>query len=252
MGSSRMVKHHVSLCCSLVNFIMVMIAFLLPLIVTGTCPMDLDTRSGKLSSAVCHTANVPTYFATVGGSAADFIPFYAPGSGGAIAMDYDVGIWGTCYRMKYGSNIFGQSTTDWNCKTWPSGVEYIYTYKYANVNGYNIVSAMKSQLQCIQGLYTTAALSCFLALLCAGATYASHKAAQAAAFFYFLTGAMLLSVACYLTSSMHSNDTMGWNYTYVYAWIGWLQNWGAIGPALSYYSECEGEPKGDDAHGGSA
>jgi hypothetical protein len=241
-----MVKHHVSFCCSLVNFIMVMIALIVPLIITGTCDLNVDQRSGALSSPTCHTANVPTYFAEVDGGVSIMGSFIVPGS---VKMDYDVGIWGTCYRMKYGT-YFSQTVTDWTCNTWPSGVEYIYTYKTNTLNGYFVISAMKSQLQCVQGLYTTAAVSCFLALLCAGATYASHKAAQAAAFFYFLAGAMLLSVACYLTSSMHSNDTLGWNYTYVYAWIGWLQNWGSVAPALSYYGECDSEAKGDDAHGG--
>jgi hypothetical protein len=254
-----MVYHHTALCCNIINMILSIIALCLPLIVTGTCKFSIDAASGKLltpgnlpSSAfqACHIQNFGTNANAFNlGLSPEMAAMLMPGG---FSVKYDVGIWGTCWQGNYQTiwNYQQSTETDWNCDTWDSdNFQYIVTYKHTNVQGYDLYSTAQSSVEVIQALYTTAVCFCVLGVCSAAGAYASASNGSSGAIVNnFLAGTFFLSVACYMASSIHSNDILGWNYTFIYAWIAWFSCWSAIYPSLKHREALDEAPAGDDAH----
>jgi len=255
-----MVQHHAALCCNFINMIMAIIALVMPLIITGTCKFSVDASSGKILGSAeglsmsafqsCHIQNFGTNpnafnYGLTPEQASMLMP-------GGFAVDYDVGIWGTCWKAKVQTIFNYQQTydTDWHCDSWDNdNIQHILTYKGTNVNGFELYSTASSSVFVIQALYTLAVCFCILGVCSSGGAYASASNGSGGAIISnFFAGTFFLSVGCYMASSIHSNDILGWNYTFVYTWLGWWSCWAAMFPSAKHRDSLDDAPAGNDAH----
>jgi hypothetical protein len=162
-------------------------------------------------------------------------------------LDYEVGIWKACKKA--------QSSDTWSCFDYADGS----SIPYATVAD----DGSSPKLETLQGLYVSAVVLLFVGNCFAfgGYTGKAKISCQLSALFSSVASILFLSTAIWVTCrttvpAMGTSVTtpatgtadLGWNYTYVYLWIGWLLCNGSAASSMKAAKDCDESPDEHASH----
>jgi len=144
---------------------------------------------------------------------------------GAICADVEIGLWKQCVKPS--------GSDDWTCEDVADGA----SLPFAKVDD----DGGTPKMETLQGLYVSAVVLLFLSNCCAFGGYTSNAkiACQISGLFSGIASILFLSTAIWVTCRTSVPEPAGWNYTYVYLWIGWLLCNGSAGSSLKAAKDCD-------------
>lgn len=219
-----MVFHHGAVCCNLMNFTMAIIAVAMPLLITG----EIALTSAVSSSLVNLNLTVTS------------------------TLDIEIGIWRNCAKAS-GSNT-------WNCFNYADGSALPFARVDEDGNYPDIYT--------LQALYTTAVVLLLVSNCLAFGGYSGQAkmSCLVSSLFASIASIFFLSIAIWVTcrtavpdmdssgavviggTTYTGNFELGWNFTYVYMWIGWLLCNGSAGASYKAYKACDESPAEHASH----
>lgn len=144
---------------------------------------------------------------------------------GTICADVEIGLWKQCVKPS--------GSDDWTCEDFADGA----SLPFAKVDD----DGGTPKMETLQGLYVSAVVLLFLGNCCAFGGYTSNAkiACQISGLFSGIASILFLSTAIWVTCRTSVPEPAGWNYTYVYLWIGWLLCNGSAGSSLKAAKDCD-------------
>jgi len=140
-------------------------------------------------------------------------------------VDYEAGLWKVCVKLS--------GSDDWQCTDYPDDTPI----PFAKIDD----DGGSPKIGTLQGLYVSAVVVLFLGNCFAFGGYTGNAkiACQLSALFSGIASILFLSTAIWVTCRTSVPEPFGWNYTYVYLWIGWLLCNGSAGSSMRAAKDCD-------------